>query len=83
MIKDKDIIKIFNSHDGIPLEVTVKSMKKHIVLNIAWGYDDGDEYSHISTNISPSIDGYDFDFFYSNEILKIYNTKNKETVFEL
>jgi len=40
-----------------------------IVYNIAWGYDDGDLFAHVTTNVSPGIDGESADFFCTHESL--------------
>ena len=45
------------------------------VWNIAWGYDIGDEYAHITTNISPAMKDASVDFFYTNDILEIINAE--------
>lgn len=41
------------------------------VFNIAWGYDLGDEYAHITSNISPSQKNCEIAFFHTNEIIEI------------
>ena len=41
------------------------------VLNIAWGYDAGDSYAHITTNISPSVPGFETDFFSTKEVIAV------------
>ena len=41
------------------------------VLNIAWGYDAGDSYAHITTNISPSVPGLETDFFFTAEVIAV------------
>ena len=38
------------------------------MFNIAWGSDMGDEYTHVTTNVSPSIQGERIDFFFTNEV---------------
>jgi len=39
-----------------------------IVHNIAWGYDMGDQYAHITSNISPSMAGDPIDFFLTSGV---------------
>ena len=69
--KDKDIIDTFQSRDGLETKVQLKNGRLISVWNIAWGYDIGDEFAHITTNISPNIDNATVDFFFTNEISKI------------
>ena len=69
--KDKSIIDIFQSRNGLETKVELKSGKQISIWNIAWGYDIGDEFAHITTNISPNIENATIDFFFTNEISKI------------
>ena len=69
--KDKSIIDIFKSRDGLETKVELKNGRLISVWNIAWSYDIGDEFAHITTNISPNIDNATIDFFFTNEISKI------------
>ena len=63
--------------------VHLKNGESRIVWNIAWGYDIGDDYAHITTNISPTVEGASIDVFYSYEIVRIINTDNDDTIYEL
>jgi hypothetical protein len=38
------------------------------VFNIAWGYDMGDEYSHVTSNVSPAVEGSAVDWFFTNDV---------------
>jgi hypothetical protein len=38
------------------------------VRNIAWGYDIGDEFAHVTTNVSPAVEGASIDFFFTSEV---------------
>ena len=69
--KDKSIIDIFEIRDGLETQVELKNGKLISVWNIAWGYDVGDNFAHITTNISPNIDNATIDHFFTNEISKI------------
>ena len=70
-MKDKSIIDIFISRDGIETKVELKNGRLVSIWNIAWGYDIGDAFAHITTNISPNIDNAQIDFFFTNEISRI------------
>ena len=43
--------------------VRLRDGTDHLVHDIAWGYDDGDRYAHITTNVGPGGDGLPVDFF--------------------
>lgn len=53
---DIEVITLLASRDGIPTVVTLNTGSQCTVHNIAWGYDVGDEYAHVTTNISPKIE---------------------------
>ncbi len=68
---DSEVISLLREHDGVAVEVELANGRRCAVLNIAWGYDIGDGHAHITTNISPSVDGEPIDFFYTREIVSI------------
>jgi hypothetical protein len=41
------------------------------VWNIAWGYDAGDSWAHITTNTSPDGRGEEADFFFTHGVSAI------------
>lgn len=82
MIKDQHIIDIFKTTDQIEKVVYLDNNSNLTVWNIAWGYDIGDEFAHVTTNISPEIKNSDIDYFYTNEILKIEDRKNGKTLYD-
>jgi len=51
------------------------------VRNIAWGYDEGDDWAHITSNISPAIEGAPIDFFSTRDVLRIDDSETGETLF--
>jgi hypothetical protein len=69
--KDKRIIEILKSRDGHETKVELKDGRQISIWNIVWGYDIGDEFAHITTNISPIIENTTIDFFFTNEINKL------------
>lgn len=76
--KDKDIIDLLESRDGIETRLELIDGNVILVYNIAWGYDIDDEAAHITTNISPMIEKATIDFFYSSQIKKILDGKSSE-----
>jgi hypothetical protein len=83
IIKDNILIEIFKNHNGHELKVQLRNGEIKSVWNIAWGYDIGDEYAHITSNISPEVIGSTIDFFYSHEITRIIEVESNRTIFEL
>lgn len=69
--EDKRIIEILKTRDTLETHVQLKSGKVAKLWSIAWGYDMGDDFAHITTNISPEQPEQDIDFFYTHEIVKI------------
>lgn len=82
MIKDQHIIEIFKEADQKEKVIYLGNNRVLTVWNITWGYDIGDEFAHITTNISPEIKNADIDFFYTNEIQKIEDRTNRKTLFD-
>ncbi len=82
MIRDQHIIEIFKSTDQLEKAVYLDNNSILTVFNIAWGYDNGDEFAHITTNISPEIRNSEIDYFYTNEIQKIEDRTNGKTLYD-
>ena len=68
---DEELIDLLVQRDGIATEVVLRDARRLQVVNIAWGYDDGDAYAHITTNVSPFVAETDGDFFFSNEVATV------------
>lgn len=68
---DESLIRLMNRRGGLATLVRLRDGRTIRVFNIAWGYDYGDRYAHVSANVSPSIDTEEFDFFFSFEIAAI------------
>jgi hypothetical protein len=60
---DKDLIDLLVKREGTRTAVVLRDTTRLSVLNIAWGYDDGDPHAHVTTNISPSVPEASVDFF--------------------
>jgi hypothetical protein len=52
------------------------------VFNIAWGEDIGDDYEHITSNISPSLEGASVDLFSTDEIARIIDPVRGDVLWE-
>ena len=71
MAADDAIIDLLRVRDGELTEVRLTDGRRLLVLNIAWGYDDGDEFAHVTTNISPSVDGAAVDVFSTRDVTAV------------
>jgi hypothetical protein len=65
---DVAVIEIFRQRDGLATLATLADGSLFTVRNIGWGYDIGDPWAHVFTNVSPTVDGASFDFFFTDEI---------------
>jgi hypothetical protein len=72
---DADVIDLLVDRDGVPRVVTLTDGTQLTVHNIAWGYDIGDEYAHITTNISPEVDGASIDSVVTSDIGSVSNRR--------
>lgn len=79
---DQNIIDILISRDGQPTVVHLADKRVLKIWNIAWGYDIGDDFAHITTNISPEIKNSNIYYFNINEIQKIEDQTNGKTLYD-
>lgn len=77
---DTKLIEILQQRDGLLTTVRLRDGTQHVVRDIAWGYDLGDEYAHITTNVSPGDDGLTIDFFYSDSVIGLIDTATGEVI---
>ena len=61
-------LHVLRSRDGSRSDVPLMSGRVCHVWNVAWGRDLGDDFDHVTSNISPSIAGSDADLFFTSEI---------------
>lgn len=52
------------------------------VLNVAWGEDMGDDFEHLTSNVSPWVDGTSIDLFFTDEIVKIVDPESGAVMWE-
>ena len=62
-------LKILRRREPFATTVQLSGDRTITVFNVAWGRDMGEEYDHVTTNISPEPDGeHSIDFFHTSEI---------------
>ena len=66
-----EIVPILRERDGRPTTVSMGDGRELTVFNIAWGIDEGEDYEHLTTNISPDVEGASIDFFLTSEVRSV------------
>ena len=80
----RTIIEILKRRCGEWTKVHLKNGQELKVFNIAWGYDLGDDYAHVTTNVSPSSEEItDVDFFKVDEVIKLENEETGRIIWSL
>lgn len=77
---DETLVDLLAARDGLETVVELDDSRRLRVLNIAWGYDSGDHYAHVTTNISPSAAGREPDFFFTNEVVSVEDADSGQLV---
>src|ERR1035437_7272723 len=52
------------------------------VFNIAWGYDVGDEYSHVTSSVSPAVEGSAVHLFFTNDVDHVLDPASDVILFD-
>jgi hypothetical protein len=78
---DDSLISILRARDGVLTEVLLSDGQRLRVMNIAWGYDDGDEWAHVTTNISPKIEEESIDFFFTSVVALVMDPATGSVLF--
>ncbi|MEV6599888.1 hypothetical protein AB0M36_23985 [Actinoplanes sp. NPDC051346] len=67
-VLDEDLVKLLRDRDGVETVVMLQDGRRLVVYDIAWGYDLGDQWAHVTTNISPGREGAAVDLFWTSEV---------------
>src|SRR5262245_46529230 len=78
---DAAVLQVLRERDGQPTEARLSDGRTMTVVNIAWGYDLGDEFAHVTTNVSPDVEGQEIDFFFTSEVESLADTTSGEVLF--
>ncbi len=62
------VVPLLRERDGLETTVHLSKARTLWVFNIAWGDDLGDDFEHITGNISPNVEGASVDLFFTDEI---------------
>lgn len=74
---DKALIELLNGRDGRKTTVVLVDGRRFDLWNIAWGYDMGDEFAHVTTNCSPFVEGTRLDVFFTNEVAVVLDERGE------
>ena len=80
-IRDVALINKLIERDGIATVAVFEGGEEAVIFNIAWGYDLGDEFAHITTNISPVIEGASVDSFFTCELTALLDDETRTPLF--
>lgn len=79
--RDADLVDLLNARDGLGTLVDVQDGPTFTVFNIAWGYDLGDEYAHVTTNASPFVAGHPIDFFFIDRVTEVRDASTGKVLY--
>jgi len=68
---DLAILKVLRARDGVATIVQLADSSRLREYDIAWGYDSEDTPSHITSNISPGVEGATVDFFTTDGVVSL------------
>ena len=74
----KEALSLLKSRDGRLTVAKLTGGRVFRIMNIAWGRDDGAEFDHVTTNISPAIPGFSADFFSTADFLSLMDEGGNE-----
>ncbi|MFF1828257.1 hypothetical protein [Paenarthrobacter sp. NPDC058233] len=79
---DADIINLLAARGGVATRVYLENGTVYTVFNIAWGYDMGEPFAHVTTNISPEVKGAPIDVFCTEDIVQIRDESSDAIILE-
>lgn len=69
--RDAAVLRVLRGRDGLLSFVELADGRQLRVHNVAWGYDVGDEWAHITTTASPFVEGEPIDVFSTEDVVRI------------
>jgi hypothetical protein len=79
---DLKIVQVLRERDGRWTRIELMGGGSYRAVNIAWGYDIGDEWAHVTTNISPPRKGASISFFHTSDVLRLVDEESGSILFE-
>ncbi|SDW26069.1 hypothetical protein SAMN05421504_10194 [Amycolatopsis xylanica] len=81
--RDEEILRVLQDRDGVPTTVVLRDGRALTVFDISWGYDMGDEFAHVTTNVELGDENTPLDVFVTNEVAKIVAPESGEVLLEV
>jgi hypothetical protein len=80
----RTILEILQMRDTATTDVVLANGEQFRVFNIAWGYDIGDDFAHVTTNISPDPQAeHTIDFFFISDVRRLIDAETGASLFEV
>jgi hypothetical protein len=79
--EDEDLIALLKARDQLPTVVVLRGGKRLTVHNVAWGYDAGDPFAHVTTNASPFVEGAPIDVFSTEDVVAVIDPRDSAILF--
>lgn len=76
------VIPVLQARDGKSTKIELSEHRVLEVLNIAWGQDDGDDYEHITINVSPDTAAGAIELFFTDEVARIVDPVSGAVLWE-
>ena len=79
--RDVELLRVLRERDGVETVVVLRDGRRLVVHDIAWGYDIGDEWAHVTTNVSPGVDGASIEFFSTIEVMEMIDPDTNGVIY--
>ncbi|NMO51952.1 hypothetical protein HH310_12190 [Actinoplanes sp. TBRC 11911] len=80
--QDEERLQRLARRAGSETVVILRDGRRLSVYDIAWGYDVGDAWAHVTTNISPGFEGAPVDLFVTSEVVLVVDPATDEIVYK-
>jgi hypothetical protein len=79
---DSALIDLLRMRDGTVTAVHLATGDAFTVWNVAWGYDIGDAWAHVTSSVSPLVDGFAIDLFDTADVVRISDPADGLTLWQ-
>lgn len=79
--RDAELLDLLRERDAVETVVVLRDGRRLAVHNIAWGYDAGDKWAHVTSNISPGVEGASVDFFFNSEVASMIDPITNSVIY--
>jgi hypothetical protein len=80
--QDEALLGLLHERDGRATTVVLRDGRSLMVFNIAWGYDAGEAFAHVTTNVSPGVPDQAVDVFSSGDVASVTDPAGDRILFE-